>query len=410
MWMKTANGNMTEFNTQEDVQKAIWSEVHQSRYHLAEEAPICNGDLRAEFGYNATSQAARDVLEGRYEFSVDFHDATRRLMEAIADIRQVVPEDSVDRIITREIWQQKWKKKREETASSVSTLHFGHYISGADSDEISDFHALKTSLALVHGIALERWSKGLCVMLEKVMGVKLINTLRAILLMEADFNAMNKIVYGERMLDQANKHGLMPEEIFSEKNRMADDGALSKGLFYDLVRQIKRPAGLASVDAANCYDRVAHAIASLVFQAFGTPVAACTSMLTAIQEMQFFLRTAFGDSDTSVGAKVSLKTQGFMQGNGAAPAGWAVVSITIIQAHKKEGHGATFLCPITQYRHDAAGILYVDDTDLIHLNLEEEESVEEAHEALQRSINSWSDLLIASGGALKPEKCFYYTF
>lgn len=401
-------GNMTEYTTQTEVQNAIWSEVHQSRYHLAEEAPICNGRLKGEFGYNATSLAAREVLEGKYEFGDDFHCATRRLMEAMAEIRQVVPVDAVDKIITREIWQKKWKKKREETASSVSTLHFGHYITGADSDEISDFHALKTSLALVHGIALERWSKGLCVMLEKVMGVRLITKLRAILLMEADFNAMNKIVYGERMLDQARKYKLMPEEIFSEKNKMADDGALSKALFYDIVRQLKRPAGLASVDAANCYDRVAHAIASLVFQAFGTPQSACTSMLTAIQEMQFFLRTAFGDSDKSVGAKVSLKTQGLMQGNGASPAGWAVVSISIIHAHKKEGHGATFLCPITNYRHDAAGILYVDDTDLIHLNLEEEESVEEAHEALQMSVDSWSDLLIASGGALKPEKCFFY--
>jgi hypothetical protein len=138
-------------------------------------------------------------------------------MESIADIRQVVPEDSVDKIITREIWQQKWRKKKEETSSSVSTLHFGHYISGADCDEISDFHALKTSLALVHGIALNRWSKGLCVMLEKVMGVKLINKLRAILLMEADFNASNKIIFGERMMDNARKYKLMPEEIYSEK-------------------------------------------------------------------------------------------------------------------------------------------------------------------------------------------------
>ena len=97
-----------------------------------------------------------------------------------------------------------------------------------------------------------------------------------------------------------------------------------------------------------------------------------------------------------------------MQGNGAAPAGWAVVSISIIHAHKKDGHGATFLCPITNYKHRACGILYVDDTDLIHLNLEEDESVEEAHASLQQAIWSWSDLLIASGGSLKPEKCFYH--
>eukprot|EP00956_Cyclotella_meneghiniana_P010715 scaffold14988_cov36-Cyclotella_meneghiniana.AAC.2 len=406
--VKDKDGNLTEYNTQQEVQEVIWSEVHQSRYHLAEEAPICQGKLRGEFGYSATSLAARQVLSGEYQFGEDFDTATRRIMKVIADIRATVPVDSVDRIISTEIWQQRWKRKNEDTSSSVSQLHFGHYISGADSDVISDFHALKTSLALVHGIALGRWSNGLCVMLEKVMGNKLINKLRAILLMEADFNAMNKIVYGERMLDKARKYDLMPDDIFSEKQRMADDGAVSKILFYDIVRQLKRPAGLASVDAANCYDRVAHAVASMVFQAFGTPASACESMLTAIQEMKFFLRTAFGDSDKSVGAKVHLKTQGLMQGNGAAPAGWAVVSITIIQAHKEEGHGATFLCPITKYRHHAAGILYVDDTDLVHLNLAEEESVAEAHAALQRAVYSWSDLLIATGGALKPEKCFYY--
>ena len=69
-------------------------------------------------------------------------------------------------------------------------------------DQISDFHVLKTSLALVHGIALKRWPSGLCVMLEKTPGVRLITKLGAILLMEADFNIANKIVFGERMMTQ----------------------------------------------------------------------------------------------------------------------------------------------------------------------------------------------------------------
>ena len=66
------------------------------------------------------------------------------------------------------------------------------------------------------------------------------------------------------------------------------------------------------------------------------------------------------------------------------------------------------MCPITKLSHKVAGILYVDDTDIIHLNLEEEEMLHEAHAALQASLTSWSQLLIATGGALKPEKCFYY--
>lgn len=51
--MKDEDGVMTEYNTQQSVQEVIWSEVHQKRYHMAEEAPICQGSLRGEFGYSA---------------------------------------------------------------------------------------------------------------------------------------------------------------------------------------------------------------------------------------------------------------------------------------------------------------------------------------------------------------------
>ena len=52
---------------------------------------------------------------------------------------------------------------------------------------------------------------------------------------------------------------------------MADDGTLAKVLFYDIVSQLRVSAGISSVNAENCYDSIAHAIESLVFQAFGVP-------------------------------------------------------------------------------------------------------------------------------------------
>jgi hypothetical protein len=61
-----------------------------------------------------------------------------------------------------------------------------------------------------------------------MFGVHLVSKLCAILLMEADFNAMNEEVNGVRMLDKVQKFKLIPEEIFSEKNCMADDGGLAK--------------------------------------------------------------------------------------------------------------------------------------------------------------------------------------
>eukprot|EP00804_Cyclotella_cryptica_P018896 CCRYP_006429-RA/>CCRYP_006429-RA protein AED:0.69 eAED:0.69 QI:0/-1/0/1/-1/0/1/0/365 len=245
-------------------------------------------------------------------------------------------------------------------------------------------------------------------MLEKQPGVLLISKLRAILLMEADFNAANKILFGNRMLNQIRQYKLMPEEIFSERQRIADDGIMAKVLFYDISRQLWAPAALVSVNAANCYDSVAHAIASLVFRSFGAPLPMTLSMLTAIQQMQFFLRTAFGDSDRAVGSQVHLRTQGFMQGNGASPAGWTAISIVILHAHKARGHGASFLCPISAVKKELSCIFYVDDNDLIHMCEAEEDTVQTAPEAIQHSISSWGELLIATGGALKPPKCFYY--
>ena len=129
--------------------------------------------------------------------------ATRELFEEIAHIRGMAPSDSVNGLILQERWQQRWKKVKEDTSSSQSGLHFGHYIAGTDCDFISQFHALRVSLALKKGIALERWSKDLSVMLEKMFGVQLVSKLRAILLMEADFNTMNKEVYRVWMLDKA---------------------------------------------------------------------------------------------------------------------------------------------------------------------------------------------------------------
>ncbi len=205
-----------------------------------------------------------------------------------------------------------------DTSLSPSGLHFGHYIAGADCNYVSQFHALHVSLALKKGIALERWANGLLVMLAKMFGVRLVSKLRAILLMEADFNAMNKEVCGVRMLKEARKYKLIPEEIFSEKNRTANVGGFAKTLFYNIVCQLRIPAAIKLVDVSNCYDRIAHAMALLIFQSFGVEDTAVTAMLEMIQEMKFFLRTAFGDSKEFAGLTIEVKTQRLGRGNGTS--------------------------------------------------------------------------------------------
>jgi hypothetical protein len=102
--------------------------------------------------------------------------------------------------------------------------------------------------------------------------------------------------------------------------------------------------------------------------------------------MKFFLWTGFGDSKDFASAEGSIKTQGMCQGNGTASAGWMVDSIAMIQAHKQKGHGVHLWSPITNKTIHLAGTLFVDDTNLEHLDLNKTELIRESHKALQDSI------------------------
>jgi hypothetical protein len=235
---------------------AIWDNIHHKRFHLAKDAPICKGELRADFGYNAVSPVAQAVLEGTYQFPADFDEATRELSEECARIILNIPKNLIGTTINKDEWRGHWRKVKEDTSSSFSGRHFGHYTVGQSSDHISHFHTVLASLILHRGIVLDRWAVGLSVMLEKIFGCRLVTKLRSILLMEADFNAANKIIFGNRMLANARNFNLMPGEIYSERGRTADDGTLAKILVFDIARKFKITTGVASVDADNCYDRI----------------------------------------------------------------------------------------------------------------------------------------------------------
>ena len=65
----------------------------------------------------------------------------------------------------------------------------------------------------------------------------LVTKLRAILLMEGDFNCHNKSIFGSWMLNLARDYSLVPDEIFSKIGRAAEEAALMQVfLVYDYAR------------------------------------------------------------------------------------------------------------------------------------------------------------------------------
>jgi hypothetical protein len=118
------------------------------------------------FGTYADTDAAIQILEGTFVLPADADGPTLIILEEIARIWQLMGEGEVSVVITQEDYQYYWRKVKESTSSSLSGLHFGHYKS-----------------------------------MEKIAGVAMLTKLRAILLLEADFNQHNKLIFQHRMLD-----------------------------------------------------------------------------------------------------------------------------------------------------------------------------------------------------------------
>ena len=194
------------------------------------------------------------VLDGQYEMEGNPEQATMELFGDIARTKMSSGGVEIKDVISGEEWSDGWRRQKEEISSSFSFsgLHFGHYKSGSFSQTISHLHAMKSSVAFRNGTPLEQWKSGLAVMLEKQANCTLVKKLRSILLMEADFNFCNKAVFGKRMMERVRTAGHTADEIFSDKNRTAEEGSMTKILFYDVLRQTRKTGAICSVDAENC--------------------------------------------------------------------------------------------------------------------------------------------------------------
>jgi hypothetical protein len=137
----------------------------------------------------------------------------------------------------------------------MSGLHFGHYKAAADRDYISELHSSLTERAFAWGCSLPRWQHNFQVMLEKKPGVRHVEKLRAILLMEADFNCANKLYFGSRMMRNAARHSAIPPELYgSVRGRRADIMSLFRRALLDLARIRRLCMAILSADAAQCYN------------------------------------------------------------------------------------------------------------------------------------------------------------
>ena len=174
--------------------------------------------MTQKLGFLADTSFAKSVVDGTFVEDPLLDEYTNKFLVAI-DRRPTLPTFSAG--VEKADFQGYWKGSRERTSSSMSRRHFGHYKAAVGNDLLSEIHSSLLHIASRNGVFLTRWIKGLSVVLEKLKGVIKVNKVRAILLMEADFNSLNKLIFGHRMIQQCEANNRFPDEIYGSRSCMS---------------------------------------------------------------------------------------------------------------------------------------------------------------------------------------------
>jgi len=97
---------------------------------------------------------------------------------------------------------------------------------------------------------------------------------------------------------------------------------------------------------------------------------------------------------------------GIGQGNGAGPPIWVAVSSPMFEIMQQDGFYALLMGAISQQLCTVASFAFIDDTDLCIMHPSNQ--AEPVVDTMQKAVTHWEGLLQATGGALVPEKCFWY--
>ena len=264
-------------------------------------------------GWGGTTPEAKELLRGNIDPTTitGIDRATTEILKILSQpIEGIQP---IDNRLTIDDMSQGFKNWKETTSTSPSGRHLGHYkatLAYPHLEETEDENGNAiippsirimgavtklADMAIRHGLVLDRWCNVTNVMIEKIPGKPMYNKLRVIHLFEADFNLALGILWGRRLMRQAERINILGEQQFgSRKGRCAEDVALLKMITCELINITKTDGGTFDNDAKACYDRIIINLMSMCAQQLGMPPESAELQATILLLAKYRLKTALG--------------------------------------------------------------------------------------------------------------------
>jgi hypothetical protein len=295
------------------------NKANEAKFEQTADTPFMTGVLQEDVGWLGIGPAVCMMLDGTYEPPAEVDEYTKKFIKQFRQNRKATEYDPSYKI-TPEEKKSLWKGATERTSCGCDILYFGTWKAGSSSDTIMELDALLTYIPLQTVYSTLRWRVAINALLLKKAGVILVEKLRTIVLFQGDLNYLNKYIGHHMMKDAEEYEHLAWEQYGSLEGKNAIDQALNKVLFFDLIRQAREDAAMCSNDVKSCYDRIVHAIASILMQQQNVPASACMCVFTMLHKLYHTVRTIYGDSKSGYGGTLwAVPYSGVGQGNGADP-------------------------------------------------------------------------------------------
>jgi hypothetical protein len=174
--------------------------------------------------------------------------------------------------ITTQEFYDSYKVAKENTSSSPSGRHIGHYKAILKDPKLSSLHATMMSIPFQVGIVQDRWWKVTDIMLEKTAGDSHCHRLHIIALFESDLNHAKRILIGRRLSNLIeNKQVLSDMQFGSRPGKCYISAVLKKVLQHDHIRLLKQTGAFVENDATGSYDRLVNNLILMVLKKLGIP-------------------------------------------------------------------------------------------------------------------------------------------
>ena len=152
-------------------------------------------------------------------------------------------------------------------------------------------------------------------------------------LFEADYNLFLKIIFGRRMVKNAEKaEALNDQQHGSRPRRMTTDALFLARLEKDLIRQTKANSAHMDNDATGCYDRIITALGMIACRRLGMPESAIRCQAETLRFMRYAVIHIYGTAATEYTSTDDEPLFGTCQGSGASPAIWLGLVVILLNS------------------------------------------------------------------------------